>query len=151
MKKFIAILLALLLPVVAIAAPSPSVEDLISSLPAIPFEVYEYNGSWHDLLIVHGFYLDLEEGFKDVFADGVAQLDELLIITLNQEYEDVEWFFTTEYKRTQAVMLVLVDEEGDYQMYESGGITLMGSVFFDFSDIPFGTYYMLVFSGNRIA
>lgn len=132
MKKFIAILMVLLMiPLYCFAANSPTIEKVVTCNPAIQFAFAEKTAGWETLLA------RLEDIKEE--TDGYILL-EALEVTLDKEYEKVEWNLPIEILTEHEPFALIVDPEAIVKQELS--TTETGGVIVDFTEYEPGVYYI---------
>ena len=146
MRKFLSVVIAILMalmPFTALAAnPSPSLETMIKSQPAIAYHLVNYDDSWQALFND----LKIDPDFSAYFETGEYSLDEALIIEVDKQYELVTWHFMLEYKPEHQVIMVLKGDQSNDPIIQAGLVNENGSVTFDYSEVEPDLYYMFIFS-----
>ena len=147
MKKFIAIIMTIILfvlPFSALAsAPSPDLKSLIHIDPIIEFDFASQDKINLDLNYWEP-YMILKEYNSEVDWDKY-NFDEALILYLNQKYETVEITFPFLYPEETYIYAVIINEE-EHTFIVPGIVTEFGSVIFDFSYLEPETSLMFIVS-----
>lgn len=155
MKKLLAFFLTALIALfgivpAAVAAGSPTSAKLIWSKPVIEYHMLDYEVNWKEILnktfLDSQFVDNVNLLTEDMFLDGWV-LDEALKVTLDQQYEDVEWCFTHKYNADERVVLVFINTNFNIVNVREGVTLENGNVLFDFRDLPQETLYMFVIFG----
>ena len=127
MKRFLIMLLCLLLtfPFLAASAPSPTVKDMIWCEPEMLFEV-------------------LDTVDFDLKIEGYT-LIEALKVTVEEPMTQVTWYIMAEITENDSIKTAIIDNDliiHDAEITEDGGIIV------DFTDIEPNTYFLYFFKGN---
>ena len=134
MKKFIAILLVLLMiPLYAFASgnPSPTLKRTIYSNPVIKFELADETEGWQEILKRLENVTEETEGYI---------LLEALQIKLDKQYEKVEWTLTFPVTSEYEPFVLIINSEAIVKQETS--ITENGAIIIDFTDYEPNTYYI---------
>jgi hypothetical protein len=136
MKKFFILLCVLMiLPIYAFAANSPTAKTTISCNPSIEFAFAEQTEEWPELLKRIEDIKDETEGFI---------LLEALQITLDKEYEKIEWKLPIEIRVEHEPFILIIDSEAIVKQEVS--TTEDGNIITDFTDYEPGIYYVCFYT-----
>ena len=123
MKRLGILLLCLItmFPMMGMAAPSKSTQDLIYCEPEMPFNVID------DFNLI-----ELED----------YEIVEVLEINLEHEYEIVKWHLPIELTPTDDVKVAIM---GESIIFQNTLITKKGNILIDFTDLEPGAYILYFF------
>ena len=133
-KFFIALCILTLLTSTAFAAiKSPVPEKMIRSIPEVEWCFAEDAENWLNIL---EWLVDVEE-----MSQGY-DIIEVLYVTLDKEYEEIQWSLMVPVFKNQEPFVYIIDEE---DMIKQEVKTYYGWVITDFTDFAPKSYYVCFF------
>lgn len=136
-RLFLCILtLMLFLPSLSQACPSFLFID-----PYIEFEPL-YDDIPTNLDLEYYNHTIIREYWPEIDVDEFA-IDDSYMLYLERKYRYVEFMFSNLYRKSQTVLLLLINEDEEVFLKE-GIITSLGTIIVDLSDIPIETTLMYV-------
>lgn len=132
MKKFFVILCILLFtfPMYAFAAKSPTVENMIYSIPSIKFEMIDQIP----------FIMDIYDMLPHEELEGYTWC-EAITVELDQEYEKVQWRLLIDFTQIEEAKVVIIGES----IYIQSAEIINDMIIVDFTGLDPGTYYVCFF------
>ena len=132
MKKVFIVLCILLLtfPLYAFAAKSPTLNDMIYSIPSIQFQVVDKIPMIMDIYDM----LPMEELEEYTWCEA-------LIVELDQEYEKTQWRLLIDFTDIEEAKVVIIGES----IYIQDAEIIGDMITVDFTGLEPGTYYVCFF------
>ena len=135
MRKFIIVLciLMLLTPIASAAVKSPVPEKMIKCIPEIEWCFAEDTENWLNILEWLDDVEEMSQGYDII---------EALYVTLDKEYEEIQWSLMVPVFKNQKPFVYIIDEE---DMIKQEVKTYYGWVVTDFTDFAPKNYYICFF------
>ena len=147
MKRFLAILLALLIALVPLSCRSSAAQSFVNRPTEITCEYVYYDDSWWALMDDYGFNLSaLKSVLEEHYLIGDCSFDLALWIDTAPINGTVEWRFLREYYSCEIVCCILLSNSNQYVLWNKPNSD--GSVSFYWGDIKSDNYCMFIFSGT---
>ena len=145
MRKIIIGLLIFILMLTNVAyasSPSITIRDTIKCKPKVEFTILNYQEdgtfTWEVILAILNEQLPNEQFEK-------FHLDEILRLHLEEEYEEIAWYFIVPYQPQHNVYALFVNEDGTI-IITKGIVQEDSWIVFDFSEVQPEYVIMYVFS-----
>ena len=148
MKKFLSLLLALIMTFTsfaAFAAPSPTTASLTKAPYAITCQMAEFDEAidlWTEVMLDENIMSEL----ITIFSNADFQLDEMYYINITKPFYETTWYLPRVYTEQDKVVTILYGES----IYIITGHPQDNKVIFDFTDVAIGEYAMMIIA-NPVA